>query len=323
MEKREWKPDILVLGPSGNRAFYILGALHHLHKEGVLDRINGYSGSSTGAIICLLLNVGYIPAEIITFGADTAIFSYFFSAVLSERISENPDNKVLISNTMMKSQLRDAIIAKCGCIPTLKRLYEITEKELYFASTELASMDTLYISHKTHPDMSCITAALLSMNIPLLFYTISYMGNIYIDGGISDPMPIVPVDDANKNILVIYTIKDSSVSIKSEHTDNLTSNIRKILASSIYRLSELTVANSSSSCRFLRFCSDISSDSQSLDFMDKAHMVLEGIKGGSFFSSVTNTEEDSIHHGEDEENMTEKILRGKNFFFFFFFLSHL
>ena len=62
-----WKPDIIVLGPGGSKGYIQLGALLRLELDNLLSNVVQYVGCSVGAIISLLMVVGYSANDIINY----------------------------------------------------------------------------------------------------------------------------------------------------------------------------------------------------------------------------------------------------------------
>lgn len=56
----------------------------------------------------------------------------------------------------------------------------------------------------THPNISCIDATLVSMNIPFVFYQLILNGKSYVDGALANPYPVDFLDDGQTNILGLY-----------------------------------------------------------------------------------------------------------------------
>lgn len=289
-----WKPKYVVLGPGGVKGMYLLGALHRLYSQGRLDEVRGWAGASVGAMIGLLLNIGYTPIQIVTIGADTKLFSDFFSVRLGERMAEMKENSGIISNAKIRKQLEEAFLVKYDSILTLHQLYQRTGVELYITTYDTTDHCTVRLSYKSHPNMSCITAVLLSSNIPLFFYRLNYEGHVYVDGGLTAPLPLGPFDDGQTNILTISI--DTRLSINDDDTEfvKLAKYLHCIITSSMSRLKEYAVADSSSRCRHIVIISStLDTTGSSLTAHDKAVMITIGIKAANKFLNVAD--DDSAH----------------------------
>lgn len=205
----EYCPEILVLGPGGMKGFLELGALHYLESKGHLKKVKKIVGCSIGSIIGLLLTIGYKIQEIMVEASKVNLFS----EVDRFSISKTKDYVGFISNDIPRDFLDKAVRMKCGgVVPSLSGLFALFNKELITTSVNLSQMKTVYFSRELAPELSCVDAVLLSINIPLLFYKLLYKGEIYVDGAFRDPYPIDIVDDKKTNILGIYIRSDYSPS---------------------------------------------------------------------------------------------------------------
>ena len=208
-----WKPDVILAGPGGSKAFLMLGCLKRLfetsetsetsetfHQENYLDQVTKWVGVSAGAAICLLLVVGYTIEEIIELCLSVSILD----DVLCIKLNEIKEKMGLIRNKTVEDKLTTYVKNKFNKIPTLAELYLLTNKELTIVTYNLDKMRAEYLNKDTEPDLSCVEATMMSMAIPVLIQPRKYKGNIYIDGGIGAPYPISLHDNGQNNILGLY-----------------------------------------------------------------------------------------------------------------------
>ncbi len=270
-------PHYVALGPGGIRGFYMLGALNKLKTEGLLNNVQGYSGSSVGAMIGLLMVAGYEPIEINSIAADASLFADFFSAKLGEKLMEMKENVGLVSNSNVRRILERAIIAKHGKILTLNELYNITGIELYMVTYNLTLGRTEYLSHLTYPDLSCVAAALLSISIPFLFYQSMLHGHICLDGGLTDPMPISPFINRGRNVLGIYVKTNIVESDNDNDIIKFTKRIQKTIMAPIAELRDRTIRSAGSGVTFLELNSQtLDTTGGTVSLSDRAQMFIEG-----------------------------------------------
>jgi predicted acylesterase/phospholipase RssA len=52
--------DELIISSSGNKGFALIGCLDEFSKNYPFEKIKYYTGTSAGAIICLLINLGHL-----------------------------------------------------------------------------------------------------------------------------------------------------------------------------------------------------------------------------------------------------------------------
>ena len=297
------KKKYIVLGSGGVKGFYILGALYQLKINEYLDDIDGYSGSSVGAIISLLMVCGYKVEEIMAMASESSIFNDFFTI---EKIQEMKNNLGILSNIAVRKFLDFAVKDKIGMIPTLQELYDMTNIELYTVSYNIDKMKTVYFSYQTHPDLDCITAVLLSINIPLLFYKSIYKKCSYIDGAFCDPLPLYPFDDGNNQILCIY-VKVSTNQTSNNFIEEMTYYLQQIAEASITKIRNMIISMSSDQCQFIEIITDIvNTTGINISMNDKIKMIYNGIEAAKLYSIFNKN-----YVAEKNENFVYKGLKDR------------
>lgn len=267
-----WYPDALVLGPGGMKGFLELGALIKLYNSKFLENIKIYVGCSVGSIIALLLVSGYTPNQIVKEAAKASIFEDITSLCLSDI----KNNTGLISNKQIKEKLESKVRKKFGFIPTLQQLYLSTGFEYISVTLNLDKDQTEFLSFKTEPNLSCVEAALLSMNIPFLFYKIQYRGCVYIDGAFGNPYPIDIVDDGKTNILGISILSGNTLEISNS---NVLCYIYKVIQSSMTQIRLRIEKSCSEKCKHLILQSPtIDTTGLTIDEETKVKMLISGYR---------------------------------------------
>jgi predicted acylesterase/phospholipase RssA len=278
----DFRPKVLVLGPGGIKGFLELGALYTLEQYHILDNVETFVGVSVGAIIGLLLVVGYDIVEIIAEAADVNIFEDI-SAV---RFQDMRDNVGLISSAPVKRKLIRSVENKLGYVPTLQGLYALTGKKLVCVTVNLDREQTEFMSCDTEPDMSCVDAVMFSMNIPIIFYKLKYQGCVYVDGALGNPFPVNEYDDGETDILGIYI--DSTRRTEGEPMDATTTlYLNKIIHITMSSLRYYIIRGCSRKVKCLRLESNIiDSTGLSIDAELKANMIVSGYKSALNFVNV-------------------------------------
>jgi len=176
----------LVLSSGGMNGILTIGALHFLYSNGKLEGIKNYVGCSIGSLICLLLLVGYTPFEmineIVEVNKDNELMSINISNILK--------NFGIYNNNIIKSVFESLVLKKLEFIPTLKELYEMTEKTLTVTVFNYTKFKLEYIDHTTNPSYLCTDIVSASCSIPIIFNPVVIDNIKYIDGGIIEPFPI-------------------------------------------------------------------------------------------------------------------------------------
>ena len=205
-----------------------LGALFYMEEKEQLKNIKYYAGTSIGGIIITLLCCGIKPFE---------IFSYIYTEKNLLNIFLGVNNLIDYFSTNMEDiikgiglykiydtfsyKIEEFILQKTGWekIPTLKELYEKTNKHLYLVTTkedEYGQFSKVILSHLTTPNLSILRACEMTANIPLLFIKILEEKSHYIDGCFSDDFPyeslkeFIIKDKTSPNILSILLIEDKT-----------------------------------------------------------------------------------------------------------------
>lgn len=173
--------DILVIGGGGAKGIASLGTLHHAEKD--IENCKVYSGCSIGSIITSLLAIGYKPLEIFS-----AINNYNFSPDLN--FAEFFTKFGMIDISSVTNFIGDLFEAKASRDITFRDLKDFYNKELFIVATKYKTKEPEYFSVHSHPDMRILEAVNMSCNIPLIFSQYTYDGEIYLDGGLCDNLPI-------------------------------------------------------------------------------------------------------------------------------------
>jgi len=168
-----------------------LGALHAAEINGMLEDVKIFAGCSVGAAISLLLAVGWKPVEIFSQVCSDDLVKYINTEF---NLQATIKNWGFLNQTKFREYMSRMIVAKWGGIPTFKDLYSNGIVYICNAFKLKSSNPKVYFSHLTHPNMSCLDAAILSSAIPFIFQAQHYEGNYYIDGGAFDLNPVYHVE---------------------------------------------------------------------------------------------------------------------------------
>ncbi|MEK6780749.1 MAG: patatin-like phospholipase family protein [Bacteroidota bacterium] len=160
----------LVLSGGGARGVAHVGVLKALDEMGVKFSIA--SGTSAGSIVAALYAYGYQPDEIFSITKNLSIFKSVSPAwtwagllkmdglktLLHKYIPENNFSALKIPLTVAATEIRKGIVH-------------------YFTEGEL------------------VPAIVSSCSIPAIFHPVSYNGGLYVDGGLCDNLPVLPIRD--------------------------------------------------------------------------------------------------------------------------------
>ena len=202
--------DYITIAGGGIKGIGFVGALTALDKAGIINKLKGYSGSSIGSVLCLLLNLGYSINEMkdIAFGLD---FEQFKDPKVSLLL-----NDFGFDNGSKINKLLYAIIKqKQNPDITFKQLYELTDKLLVVTGSNINKGIAEYFSHITTPDMQIIQAIRISIAFPIYFTPVKVGYTVYSDGALFDPCPIKFFDDKSKIIAIVNRSRYNLASISS------------------------------------------------------------------------------------------------------------
>lgn len=187
------KLEELVISSGGNKGISIIGILNELEEFHPVCKFNYYTGCSIGALICVLINIGYTINELnkIIFEINFDIFQNFKIINLIEKCGLDEGIKytnfliALITNKIANKNI------------TFKELFELTNKTLTIVVTNITKGLPEYHNYINTPNLSILLSLRMSTNIPIIFSPIYYNNNYYIDGALLDPFPYY----YHKNIL--------------------------------------------------------------------------------------------------------------------------
>ena len=188
-----------------------IGALRVLEKKGILENIEKYAGSSAGALICVLLNIGMTPdcIENTVFSQGSKLVHDFFIKIPYNLLR----NYGLYSGNKMVRYIQGLFIER-GFDEniTFAELNDKTGKILVLTGTSLNVMDTFYFNCHTTPNMKVIDALRISISIPLYFTSIEHeidgIKHTMVDGGTINNFPMYYFNIVDNTGKYILTCKD-------------------------------------------------------------------------------------------------------------------
>jgi NTE family protein len=176
----------LVCSGAGIKGIAFIGVIHILDDHHLLDNIETYTGTSSGAILCAFLNLGYTHQELkqILFGINLQDFSDLDIIKIFEAWGIDKGAKVL-------SLIRAIIKYKTGSSDfTFKELHNKTNKKLTIMGSCLNNCQPYCFNYETYPNMPIAIALRISMCFPLYYCPVEFEGKLFVDGGLFAPYPI-------------------------------------------------------------------------------------------------------------------------------------
>lgn len=174
--------DTMVLAGASQKGFIIMGALQYALDNYLLKNVTNYIGTSSGAIICYLIIIGYTPIEIMVYLCTSNVLDNLQNINIMDMIQ----GKGATSFQPIHEHLEKMTISKIGYLPTLQDLREKYGKFLVCITHNMSDNTTEYLSPDNYPTLPCITALRMSSNLPGIFDKFKYGHAFYVDGGLSD-----------------------------------------------------------------------------------------------------------------------------------------
>lgn len=298
----EWTPDIVVCGPGGSRGFLILGALKCLFEEKLqnnelfMSKVNKWVGISVGAAISLLIVAGYSIDEIV----DLCIDVNLIDDILCINLEEAKQKMGLIKNKTVEEKLKQFILQKYSYIPTLEQLYMLTGLHLTLVAFNIDKMRPEFLDRDTEPELSCVEAAMMSMAVPILMQPRKHKGNIFIDGALGAPYPVLSFDHDNNNVLGMYISSEEDLYSSDKKASSF---IYRLIQASMKVLRDVEIKHASSNVKHIPLRTMIRDTTGILiDKESRQLMINQGYECAENFLKINrNPEKYNISFPENEE----------------------
>jgi NTE family protein len=232
----------LVINGGGPTGLISYGAAKYLeqHEYFNINDIKSIYGASIGSLIGVLISLKYewnVIDDYITKRPWEKVFQ-----IGAEDLLNIFYTKGIVPFNMIELILKDLLEAKdLSTNVTLKEFYEYNNIDIYMTVVELNTFEKELISHKTHPDLSLITAIQMSTAVPIMFKPVLYEGKCYIDGGILCNYPLqecLDIEKCDKSEILGFRNEDNTsnkienANLFDEKTsliDYLTGTIEKVV----------------------------------------------------------------------------------------------
>lgn len=191
----------LVLEGAGLDGIAYIGALSKLERDGKLEHVKYFAGSSSGALVASMLAMKVSACD---------MREFFLEYDLSNAISTNPLR--MIWNLFRRFGLFTPSGIRTGLIKLLKKHSDI-DPEITFASlfvqtgnflvvtaSSITKRDVVYINPLDHPNIKILDAIEASISIPFIF-TPSKLFGMSTDGSLTNGYPLAIFDDDSNMVL--------------------------------------------------------------------------------------------------------------------------
>lgn len=183
----------LVLSGGGIMGFRFLGALmEHVRRGNVdLSRIRSIYGTSAGAMLAVVLTLFAKRSEEIEPLVASISLSQHVQKWSLSTLLELYSKKGLFSADLVEHILAPFFSA-CGISSrtSLVELYLYSNVDVHLFTFEINTFQTVELSHRTHPNLSVVTAVAMSCALPCVFSPVFWNDGCYIDGGMFANFPV-------------------------------------------------------------------------------------------------------------------------------------
>ena len=180
--------DSLVLSGGGVKGYVYIGIIIQLFKKDLIRHIKNFSGTSIGAIFCLLLIINFTDKEIYNLFINFNIVKlkeFSYTNILTDELWGF--NKI---NNLMETL---KLCMKYKHIDPNITFHELNKKfnvNFYIVATSLVKFTEKCFSNKSTPNIKVLDAIRASINLPILFNKFSLNDEYLIDGGFTNNFPI-------------------------------------------------------------------------------------------------------------------------------------
>jgi len=175
---KKYKTGIILSG-GAVRGFAHLGVLKALNENNIFP--DAISGVSAGALVGAFYADGYSPEEIFEIFSNNSIFDFVKVAIPKNGFLGNKNlTKVLKKNLRAKN-------------------FENLKIDFTLAATNLNKGELRYFNSG-----EIIPALIASTSIPILFQPVEIDNEMYVDGGVFDNLPIVPLEGKCRKIIAVH-----------------------------------------------------------------------------------------------------------------------
>jgi len=219
------KKTTLVMSGGGIKGIAHVGAMGAMKELGILDSIDTIAGSSVGALIGFLYNIGYMPEELYDFAL---MFDFMKlktinpTGFLNDFGLDSGKKFMMVLTKMVETKNINPEI-------TFRELYKKTKMTLIVVGSCMNNKQAYYFSHKTAPDMPCLTAINISTAIPIYFMPIMYNNKMFIDGGCIDNYPIQLFADNINSVVGLYLMDTRNYIDKINNAEEFLINLIQCL----------------------------------------------------------------------------------------------
>lgn len=188
----------LVFEGTGVRNAIYAGGLLELDEAGLLGHVESVAGTSSGSIVAAMYSVGYTPREI----ADE-ILALDFSRLLDGTPIAGPVRLLTRygwhKGDYFRETMRAIIAKKTGDARiTFGECRARGYRGLRVVGCNVTQRVVRVFPDRLSQDMEVADAVRISMSLPLIFASVPFQGDIYVDGGVMWNYPLGVFDEVDR-----------------------------------------------------------------------------------------------------------------------------
>lgn len=188
----------LVLSGGSVKGLAYVGALRYFEEnKEIFGGITEFVGTSIGSLASLMIILNYTSSQL-----KKLFWDLDFNNLQSFSLSSFMETFGLDDGKLMEEFIKGCISSK-GLSPeiTFSQLQGITGKSLVVCGTNVDTQSCRFFDASGTPEMPVFLALRISMAIPVLFQPILFEGDYYVDGGITNDIPVnYPCEDNQSTI---------------------------------------------------------------------------------------------------------------------------
>lgn len=175
MIEKKYKTGFVLSG-GGARGFAHLGFIQALNEEGVFPDV--ISGTSAGALVGVLYADGFTPLEILNILHPHSRLDYMRPTLPREGLLQiSGMSKILNANLRAQT-------------------FEELKIPLFVTATDINNGRAVYFS-----EGELVNRVIASVSIPVLFQPVIIDNIQYLDGGVTDNLPVHPIEDKCEHLI--------------------------------------------------------------------------------------------------------------------------
>ena len=198
-------------------SFACANALRHV-ISGAHTIVGTSAGSLVAALVAMDAEEGAVYSKFIEVLGATKPLNHVkvgnifesFGSMRSEAVTVPVISKVFMDSYNMAEIC--AGLAPSHDTPTFRDFARVTGKNLVISAVNVTKGKTVFFSVDTHPDQDVVQAIAASCAVPLLLSPVKIAGDLYVDAGLTDNLPVAALGDNSlpHQTLAIDTIPEES-----------------------------------------------------------------------------------------------------------------